>query len=131
MPHLQLPDAFAVTRNICDSLAHERNEHVEQKNVSEDHKEKQQEHDEVSESGMFLEIQVAHPNGDLEELQGDTKQPTVHSMAPSTLQLSKRLVLRDRRSIPHQRNQSYEKNRIWIFFRKIYFLQPSLQPNAE
>lgn len=95
MSHLQLPNTFAVARNISDSLTHESNQHVEQKDVGEDHKKQQQKHDKVSESGMFMKIQVTHPNGDLEELQADTEQPTIHSMAPSILHLSNRLVLRE------------------------------------
>lgn len=106
-PHLQLPDALAVARNIRDSLAHEGNQHVQQQDVGEDDKQQQQQHDKVSEPGMLLEIQVPHANGDLEELQGHAEQPPVHGVAPRALQVSQGLVLGHRGGIAHQGHQSW------------------------
>lgn len=66
--YLQLPDAPAVVSNVVDSLAHESNEHVEQQDVGEKDVGQQQQQDHPTKTQLFLESQLPHTNGELEQL---------------------------------------------------------------
>lgn len=66
--YLQLPDAPAVSGNAVDSLAHEGNEHVEQQDIGEEDVGQQQQQHHPTKAQLFLESQLTHTNGELEQL---------------------------------------------------------------
>lgn len=70
-------------RNLADGLSHQGDEHVEEKNVSEDDVDHQQKDEDGLETVVVRELQVTHPNGELEELQAGVVEVVVRWAVPS------------------------------------------------
>ena len=75
--YLQLPDAPAVSGDAVDGLAHERDEHVEQQDIGEKHIGQEQQQHHTAEVQLVLEGQLAHADGELEQLQGGVQDTLV------------------------------------------------------
>lgn len=86
--HLQLPNAPAVGGDAADSVVHEGDEHVEQQDVGEQHVGQQQQQHSPAEAQLLLEGQLAHADGELEELQGSVRDATVWDLATLPVLLS-------------------------------------------
>ena len=75
--HLEFPDALALLCNFVHGFPHQRNEHVEQEDVREDDIENQQDDKHRLEPVVLCELQVPHPNSELEKLQAGVIQAVV------------------------------------------------------
>lgn len=67
--HLQLPDVLALLGHLAHRLAHEGDQHVQQKHEGEDDVRDQQEDEDHGVFGAAQHLQVAHADGELEEVQ--------------------------------------------------------------
>lgn len=67
--HLQLPDMLALLGDLAHRLAHEGNQHVEQQYKGKDDVSDQQDDEDHWVFGAAQHLQVAHADGELEEVQ--------------------------------------------------------------
>lgn len=75
--YLQFPDALALLSNFAHSLPHQCNKHVEQEDVCKDDIENQKDDKHRLEPVVLCELQVPHPNSELEKLQAGIIQTIV------------------------------------------------------
>lgn len=70
---LQVPDAHALCRDPFHRVPHQSNEHVEQEDVREDDVQDEQDVENLLGLNVVGELQISHPNGELEHFQcGET-----------------------------------------------------------
>lgn len=68
-PHLQLPDVLALLGDLAHRLSHEGDEHIEKQHEGEDDIGHQQDDEDHGVLGATQHLQVAHADGQLEEVQ--------------------------------------------------------------
>lgn len=68
-PYLQLPDVLALLGDLAHRLPHEGDEHVEEQHEGEDDVGDQQDDEDHGVLGAAQHLQVAHADGELEEVQ--------------------------------------------------------------
>ena len=67
--HLQLPDVLALLGHLAHCLPHEGDEHVKEQHECEDDVRDQQDDEDHGVLGAAQHLQVAHADGELEEVQ--------------------------------------------------------------
>lgn len=72
--HLQLPDVLALLGHLAHRLAHEGDQHVEQQHEGEDDVGDQEDDEDHGVLGAAEHLQVAHADGQLEEVQQESAE---------------------------------------------------------
>lgn len=75
--YLEFPDALALLCNFAHRFPHQCNKHVEQEDVRKDDIENQKDDKHRLEPVVLCELQVPHPNSELEKLQAGIIQAIV------------------------------------------------------
>lgn len=75
--YLEFPDALALLCNFAHSFPHQCNKHVQEEDVCKDDIENQKDDKHRLEPVVLCELQVPHPNSELEKLQAGIIQTIV------------------------------------------------------